>query len=321
MLHEDGQEIHRACETRPLTIADCSNRLIANAYRYRWEGLIAPIVDENQRGFLPGRSMLQNVVDIEHAAMLTALAREDGAMILFDFTAAFPSISRQFLRQAAARAGLPANALQVVESFYYRTTSRVMIQGCLYDEINITAGIRQGRPLSPLSFALATDSLMKVLRGRHPTALTRAFADDTAMVLDSWKGESPAVFKTFGAYRRVSQLALNYKKTKVIPLWLAQVQAMQDATNANPSLPQVTWADTAKYLGYWVGPQGHATSWTRPREKFLQRLTEWNWSELGLHPAMGIGQSSGFILQWRPIAFIVCGQCAHICSTITAAPA
>jgi hypothetical protein len=121
-VHEDGHEIHKASETRPLTITDCSNRLIANAYRYRWEGLIAPIIDENQRGFLPGRSMLQNVVDIEHKAMLTALSEDDGAVIFFDFVAAFPSISRQFLHKAAQRAGLPPRALQVVESFYYRTT-------------------------------------------------------------------------------------------------------------------------------------------------------------------------------------------------------
>jgi hypothetical protein len=285
-VHEDGREIHKASETRPLTITDCSNRLIANAYRYRWEGLIAPIIDASQRGFLPGRSMLQNVVDIEHKAMLTALAEDDGAIILFDFVAAFPSISRHFLHKAADRAGLPPNALQVIESFYYRTTSKILIQGCLYDEINITAGIRQGCPLSPLLFALATDSLMKVLRGRHPTATTHAFADDTAMVIRSWKTDSPAIFRTFDAYRRASHLALNLAKTKVIPLWPTDVRAIQAETAANSTWPQVSWATTAKYLGFWVGPNGHETSWIRPREKCLQRLSEWHWSEMGLHPAM-----------------------------------
>jgi hypothetical protein len=131
--------------------------------------------------------------------MLTALMAEDGAMILFDFTAAFPSISRQYLREVAAHAGLPARALQVIESFYAQTSSRVMIQGSLYDEVNMTAGIKQGCPLSPLLFALATDSLLKVIWGRHPTATTRAFADDIAMVLRSWKAESAPVFRAFDA--------------------------------------------------------------------------------------------------------------------------
>jgi hypothetical protein len=285
-VHEDGKEIHRAHETRPLTIADCSNRLIANGYRYRWEYLIEAVVDVDQRGFLPGRSMLENVVDIEHLAMIAALSEEDAAMILFDFSAAFPSISRKYMQEAARQAGLPQTALQVIDSFYFCTTSRLMLHGHLFNEIEITAGIRQGCPLSPLLFALATDSLMKVIRGRHPSAHKRAFADDTSMVLRSWKHDSAGVFRTFEAYGKVSNLALNYDKTIVIPLWRANIDELQVATAANRDTPQIRWALSGKYLGYFVGPHGHAQSWAKPCLKFRTRLQEWDWSQMGLHVAM-----------------------------------
>ena len=53
-----------------------------------------------------GRSMLRNVVDIEHAAMMASLECNDAVIVLYDFVAAFPSVSRLYLKEAAAAAGL-----------------------------------------------------------------------------------------------------------------------------------------------------------------------------------------------------------------------
>jgi hypothetical protein len=178
--HEDGHDILEAKETRPLTIADCANRLIANSYRYRWEGLIDTIVDPAQRGFLPGRSMLHNVTDIEHTAMITALSATDGAMVLFDFSAAFPSISRKYLLAAAAHAGLPEVALQVIRSFYYRTNSRITMHGELYDEelmSLVAAAVRpsDGQPLERHS--RATSNL-------NGAGICRRYRDDPPLLDD-----------------------------------------------------------------------------------------------------------------------------------------
>jgi hypothetical protein len=74
--------------------------------------------------------------------MLTALSADDGAMILFDFAAACPRISRHFLHKAAQRARLPLRALRVIESFYHRRTSQVMIQGCTIKSTSRPAFVR-----------------------------------------------------------------------------------------------------------------------------------------------------------------------------------
>ena len=283
---EVGTPIHTPATTRPLSITNCDNRIIANAYRLVWEPIIGPVVTTRQRGFIQGRSMLANVVEVEHAAALAAMECEGAVIVLFDFTAAFPSISRKFMMRMAQAAGFPEEAMKVLTSLYHLTVGKLLFRGRLHDDVEMEAGIRQGCPLSPLLFALASDSLLRLLERRTPTATSRAFADDTAMVLRSWAADQKRVFRIFAVFEAVSNLALNLAKTVVIPLWDADVDALQEATRALPNQPQVTWAATGRYLGYYVGPGKGTLTWKKPLEKYTARLAEWNWSELGLCQAV-----------------------------------
>ena len=78
-------------------VGGVSNRIMAAAYKSQWEKLLGNWISEAQRGFIPGRSMLANVVDLEHKAMMTSLAESRGLLLLIDFKAAFPSIARDFM--------------------------------------------------------------------------------------------------------------------------------------------------------------------------------------------------------------------------------
>ena len=57
-------------KTRPLSIVNTDNRIIAGAFRLVLEPIFNEWISESQRGFLSGRSMLANVLDVEHEAML-----------------------------------------------------------------------------------------------------------------------------------------------------------------------------------------------------------------------------------------------------------
>ena len=92
-----GVAIFTPAGTRPLSIVNTDNRLLANAFRLRWEPLLDSWIGPAQRSFLPGRSMLANVIEIEHAAMLHSLSHEHSAVVIFDFAAAFPSVSHTLM--------------------------------------------------------------------------------------------------------------------------------------------------------------------------------------------------------------------------------
>ena len=83
------------------------NRIVALAFRHRWQKHINAWVSKDQRGFLPKRSMLANVIQMEALALSTAAMYKEGAAILIDFKAAFPSISHDYLHSCLQAVGFP----------------------------------------------------------------------------------------------------------------------------------------------------------------------------------------------------------------------
>jgi len=93
--------------TRPLPLVNTDNRLIASAVGIAIEARVAQLVSDIQQGFIRGRKMLQNVLDIDFHSMKISFSGPDGAIILFDFEAAFPSISQDYLMDMLTRLNLP----------------------------------------------------------------------------------------------------------------------------------------------------------------------------------------------------------------------
>ena len=62
-----------ASATRPLSVMNTDNRLLANSWRGVLEPIFEKCVPRMQRGFLRGRSMLRNIVDIDFEAMKVSL--------------------------------------------------------------------------------------------------------------------------------------------------------------------------------------------------------------------------------------------------------
>ena len=115
-VNEEGEDIYDAASTRPLSIVNTDNRLMCSAARLRWEKAFSTWVSSNQKGFIRGRSMLSNVLTIDHEAMRISLQCNYGAVILFDFKAAFPSIERQFMMRSLRWLGVPARQLRFPKS-------------------------------------------------------------------------------------------------------------------------------------------------------------------------------------------------------------
>ena len=81
----------------------------------------------------------------------------EGAIVLFDFEAAFPRLNQQFLLEALKQVGLPPFLLQVVQYLYQNNECLIKLKGRFFEGFPLSSGVRQGCPLSPLLFVIAID--------------------------------------------------------------------------------------------------------------------------------------------------------------------
>ena len=102
----DDTPVFEASGVRPLNVTNCDNRLIASAVRLTLESVIGPFITSDQRGFLPGRSMMANLLDVDESILNTATQGERGMALFFDFAAAFPSVEHVFVYEILSAFGL-----------------------------------------------------------------------------------------------------------------------------------------------------------------------------------------------------------------------
>lgn len=278
-----GQAYVSPADTRPISMVDTSNRIMANAARLRWEGNLGAWICNEQRGFLPHRSMLANVIGLEHEAMRTSLLQSEGGLLLLDFAAAFPSISQRFIKAVLHHLGLPPAALRFVDALYHKTACQVQVKGVAFDGFEMRSGIRQGCPLSPLLFVTAMDGLLRIILREVSGSSVKAFADDTAVVFRSLKEDLPKLHNIFNRLARASNLRLNMKKCVLIPLGDRGPNAVKAYLERSGS----PWFGTSvcthgRYLGFEIGPGRETLSWAKPMQKARTRVGMWEWSRLGL---------------------------------------
>ena len=137
---EEVGVFHEPEHTRPISVVGFDNRILANAARLRMEMVFQRWVSQAQRGFVGGRSLLANVVDIDTAMRTFALDNPAAACILFDFSAAFPSVDQGFTVDMLAWIGVPSHLLNVVKGLYHSNACEVVLSGQRFSGFSISAG-------------------------------------------------------------------------------------------------------------------------------------------------------------------------------------
>ena len=137
--------------------------------------------------------MASNILNVETHAQEVSLRRRRGGILLLDFKAAFPSVSHSYLWAALTHIGLPADWIRALKFLYVNNVHTVQFRGASFPGFTAHSGVRQGCPVSPLIFAIVVDISLLGLHAHLPLQVIRAFADDTAIVLDDFFRHAPAI--------------------------------------------------------------------------------------------------------------------------------
>ena len=90
--------------------------------------------------------------------------KTSGLLLFLNFEKAFDSLEWDFMNKALNAFNLGPNVKRRITIFYKGVQSAVMNGGFLTSYFNISRGVRQGCPLSPLLFILATELLAAKIR-------------------------------------------------------------------------------------------------------------------------------------------------------------
>jgi len=269
---------------RPLSLSNTDVKILALALNAVAAPLLPGWARQEQKGFVNGRVITQNVINVESHSISAALRVSLGdcpqrlanpAAVFFDFGAAFPSLAQLFLWALLRCCGIPDFVIAAVRELYRDNRHYWQFGGSLRALFTVRSGVKQGCPFSTALFVLAMDPFVAALAASiGPSGCLRVYADDIAIVLWRLTEQARFIDALFRRWTSISALRIRHDKCVVVPLWTL------DLFRARALVLEMVpfWGDflvdlAAKYLGYYIGPEAHLREWAGATGKFMDRAT------------------------------------------------
>jgi mannosylglycoprotein endo-beta-mannosidase len=246
---------------RLITLLGSLYKILAKTLARRLQGFLPNIVRPGQTGFVEGRSILDNTFLAQEAQDWAEESDHDLVLLLLDFKKAFDRIEWGFLFETLAKLSFCPQWIQWVSSLYGSASSAIKLNGVEGSPFPLARSVRQGCPLSPYLFILATDVLGHMLDDpRFGVAglafpgggkiTDRTFADDTALYLQGTRENMERTQKVLDTFCKASGAKVNWNKSCAI--W-ASKRDKDWEWGREVGLQWIPKGKGVRYLGIQVG--------------------------------------------------------------------
>ena len=184
------------------------------------------IISEIQSGFLRNRSIHNNIRLVLDLLDYSNLIEDDGFIFFLDFFKAFDTVEHPFMLKTLDRFGFGGKFVKVVGMLYNDINSSVSLPNGTSSRFNVSRGIRQGCPCSPLLFIFVAEVLAIVVKNNpdieplnvlgSPLVISQ-LADDTTLFLKN-SDQIPKALRVISSFSIASGLHLNMKKCELLPI-------------------------------------------------------------------------------------------------------
>ena len=285
LIPKGNQDRHYLKNWRPISLLNVVYKLGSTCIANRLKTVLPFLIHENQKGFMSGRFIGENIRLLYDILLYTDLNEIPGLLLLIDFEKAFDSISHDFIRNVLHFFKFGPSIVKWFNVFYENAQSCVLINGHLSPRFSVERGCRQGDPLSPYIFLLCAEILGLLFRqsnsivglslptDRHLKIIQ--YADDTLLTLNGSVRELNSALNILDKFNTMSGLKVNTHKTHAI--WIGGYKNKKDGVLLDKNLNWV-FNDYFRYLGIDFCTDLHKITIRNYNEKFKEikcQMTSW----------------------------------------------
>ncbi|KAH7415806.1 hypothetical protein KP509_14G061700 [Ceratopteris richardii] len=228
---------------RPITCLNTIYKIFAATLARRLSPLMNKLILPEQKGFIKGRFILDAIISLWEGMDFAKDSGQDYYFFKIDFDKAYDRIEWDFVLQSLHDLGLGRRFIKFVSTLFGNAFSRVSMNGHMSEPFKLTRSIRQGCPLAPLLFAIASDALGWLVKDaltegkingvsipNSPTPLClQMFADDTNVVLKNDNQSLTKFLDCLDVFYLASGSRVNHSKTgfkasdNSVPVIIAQL--------------------------------------------------------------------------------------------------
>lgn len=210
---------------RPISLLNVIYKMASSVIANRLKNVLDTIIHEDQKGFISGRFLGENVRLIYDVLYETKSQELPGLILSIDFEKAFDTVSWEFINKTLVYYNLGPSIRKWISLFQHGAESCIIQNGFMSESFTLKRGCRQGDPISPYIFILCAEILGKMIRKNEDIkGITinnkeyklSQYADDTQIFLDGSENALNTTLSVLHRFYKISGLKLNVEKTKAI---------------------------------------------------------------------------------------------------------
>ncbi|XP_020153536.1 uncharacterized protein [Aegilops tauschii subsp. strangulata] len=206
--------------------------LIPKVISSRLKLVLPDVISEEQSAFVPGRLITDNIItayECLHFMKRNKANKNQSCALKLDMMKAYDRVEWPYLQAIMLKLGFTAKWVDIVMGLVTTVGFSVLFNGKKLRQFNPSRGIRQGDPISPYLFLLATKGLSCLLKSKNessnlhgiqvaPTAppVNRLlFADDSLLFFKANGMGANEVYQVLDTYCQATGQRINYSKSSI----------------------------------------------------------------------------------------------------------